>query len=698
MRLVFFLLLIAAYFTCQAQYKPKEYYKYDWDEFKITEYPEEEEGLEEFNHYIVDENVKYIVTDAAGGDYVITLYKQLRIKYNKTPTLSTYSIMLPETFDPIFDFRGIPEKQKYRRYGPTYYNHKIKLFASRIIKTQGDTINGIQRLITRNETGYKNKLPLRLDWYQYDISTIQAGDIVDIVYTIEIPYFENPEEFNCQRIFFNSNTYKKKSSWYLSFPTKAKPTIGLVNGIISSKQSSDKKRIRYWFDLENLHPNINEINSRPHLNLPHLVLNVCQDGAWIATRSYGGIAGYLPYWVSAVAKNRNSWHPREKSDLNTKLDKQNKLVDNFVFNSTDHIPDSLPLVKLFYLHNVITDSFDYQNDWAHYAGWDQTLQNVGTNVTERNLRQISRFRLYHKIFYRLEIPYYTTYLLDSRVGAIDDQYMSPINDNERCYSIPTNNRLIQLYPKKSRFGYAIDEIPFYWENSTQLLIYFNQNISPENIGRTVFTQMPGSNEKENYRQANTLCKVSTSTNEINFETKLTLSGQFSTMTRGVYQYSHVDSSINRLYRKKIYELGNNTSLDSLKLKSKSDQYPFKANFNLWFNSSTESNSIDLSNWFQHIIEPRYSSTNRSLPFYYDFLFTDSFRYFLKFDNPIELIDYPENITIESVAGIYSFHIKQMDSTSVMISSNFTVKNQKIIPANSTELEQIFESIKKLNQS
>jgi len=28
MRLVFFLLLIAAYFTCRAQYKPREYYKY----------------------------------------------------------------------------------------------------------------------------------------------------------------------------------------------------------------------------------------------------------------------------------------------------------------------------------------------------------------------------------------------------------------------------------------------------------------------------------------------------------------------------------------------------------------------------------------------------------------------------------------------------------------------------------------------
>lgn len=347
---------------------------------------------------------------------------------------------------------------------------------------------------------------------------------------------------------------------------------------------------------------------------------------------------------------------------------------------------------------MIADSFDYQYDWAAYAGWDLSLQKVGTNVEKRNLRQISRFNLYHKLFYNIEVPYYTTYLFDNRIGAISDQYMSPIVSNERCYSVATNNRIIHIYPKKARYGYAVDEIPFYWENSTQLLIYFNRNISPENIGRTVFTQMPTSNAKENYRSANIQCEVNTSVQEINFKTRLALSGQFSTMTRGSYLYNYVDSSINRGYQRKIYELGNVTTLISQELLSKSNVYPFKASFDLVYVSQTKGNKIELTNWFRHITESRYEAETRTLPFYYDFLFNDSFRYLIKFDKPIVLIEFPEDIAIETLAGVYKFTLTKVDDSTFLLNSKFIVNRQVVLPDNSAELEQIFESIKRLNKS
>ena len=696
MRSFLVFLLTTNYLVALAQYKPKENYKYDWAQFEITDNADKE--LEQFHHYIVDEKVGYIVTNKAAGDYTIAIKKQLRIKFNKTPPLSSHSIILPETFDPNFDFRIIPESKKYMRYGPAYYNHKITLFASRIIKENGDTIDGIQRLITKVETKYRNRLPLRLYWYQYDVSTIQAGDLVDIIYRVEIPYYENPKEFNCQRIFFNSDDYKKKSSIYLSFPNTARAKLDLVNGLKITKTEETRKRTRYWFDLENLAPNISEINGRPHLTLPHLVVNATQSGAWIATSGHNGVAGYMPYWVYAVAGNRNTWHPSEKRRVSESIDKQNKLIDAFTVNSTKHIPDSLKFAKMCYLHNLISDSFNFQNDWASYAGWDLSLQNVGTNVEKRNLRQISRYNLYHKLFYNIEIPYYTTYLIDNRVGAISDKYMSPIIGNERCYSVATNNRLVHFYPKKSRYGYAVDEIPFYWENSTQILIYFNRDISPENMGRTVFTKMPASDVKENYRSANTQCNVKTESQDLYFKTLLALSGQFSTMTRGVYLYDHADSSINKRYQKKIFEHDGRTILTSQELISKANVYPFRASFSLDYESKANGSSIALKNWFPHIVESSYEAQTRTLPFYFDFLFNDSFRYFIEFDQPIDMVEFPEDVLIESSAGFYKFTLTQMNDTTLLLHSIFIVNKQVVNPEHSLDLEEIFEQIKKINQS
>jgi len=64
-----------------------------------------------------------------------------------------------------------------------------------------------------------------------------------------------------------------------------------------------------------------------------------------------------------------------------------------------------------------------------------------------------------------------------------------------------------------------------------------------------------------------------------FEAEVYLSGQFSTMTRGLYLYDHKQEKVNNLYNRKVWELNDGVKLISQSAEIRSKDVPFTVKIN-----------------------------------------------------------------------------------------------------------------------
>ena len=64
-------------------------------------------------------------------------------------------------------------------------------------------------------------------------------------------------------------------------------------------------------------------------------------------------------------------------------------------------------------------------------------------------------------------------------------------------------------------------------------------------------QLPHSYINDNTRKNNILVKINLDALSASFDARINLSGQYSTLIRGLYQYNYQDETINKLYNKKI---------------------------------------------------------------------------------------------------------------------------------------------------
>ena len=67
----------------------------------------------------------------------------------------------------------------------------------------------------------------------------------------------------------------------------------------------------------------------------------------------------------------------------------------------------------------------------------------------------------------------------------------------------------------------------------------------------IYKYTPESQIADNYRQVAGLIKIDLQDNTLNFNGKISLSGQYSTLLRNFYQYNLIDPTINALYKTRM---------------------------------------------------------------------------------------------------------------------------------------------------
>jgi len=281
------------------------------------------------------------------------------------------------------------------------------------------------------------------------------------------------------------------------------------------------------------------------------------------------------------------------------------------------------------------------------------------------------------------------------------------------FAVPQGQDLIFFYPKSYRYGYEANELPFYYEDISSVLIpqhepFLKSTDMVPYIDDWLFVKTPFSGVKDNIRITSGMATISLDSLSLQLSARINLSGQFSTLTRGYYLNgdSERDTTINPDYYVTLASLADRAKDLSIEVGELSRQYPYDINvtMNISNKSSVSKNAdgtfaIDLDGWFNNVIDEDFSAQNRHLNYYPDFQFQDSHKYMFKFDKKVELLNAAE-IAKEISNGFadYSVKVNQLSEESILVEAIYIVKPEYAPAERAVDVQTIFDAIKNLNQS
>lgn len=659
------------------------------------------------------------------------------------------TITVPESIDPSYEYADLPLSERSETHRPKYFNLEILHFEARIIKPDGSA----NFLYPRHRVEAEDLQFDLQEWeafaYHFDLpkDQIEVGDIVEIDYQYYLPFI-----FDWRRQFFHGFLPKQEFELNIIYPTRMVMIFDYANDAEPNTVIKDKKKpyqtTRQW-RLKNLEGCMGEVGTRPYRDLPHITF-------YIHNKAYGDwnndhITKYKPYTWRYFAHELIGFRKyNERTVGSFTINRKEAMLDNF-FTEMTRGSQNAPLNKLQTIHTAITDEFGYKYDTDHYANTDvrigklpnflreQLTQDLNRNVMYRGvfnnrlvqspyrtfstatyfgitdakremlpkylklkvLRTASRNTLYQGILNRLKADYYKVSLSDKRVGTIHPDICLPVIGDNQLFAVQDGRNTHYVYPKKDRFGYALNELPFYLQHATGL--HISQMAEDyRNAKNIVFKSTPQNKTSDNYRYNHVLAKVDLDTRLVHFEADVNLSGQYSTMMRGFYQYEAVDSSVNERYAHHIANLNENAKVHQQKTDYESF-YPFKAKIlcnytvpDLVTVVSDTSIELNLHKWIHHIFHDDFEAENRDLPYYPDFLGRDTYTYQIEFEQPISIKAFKDlPLILENGFSKYIFHIEQKDDYTLLIRSDYTVKTDQVLPKKAKDVALIFRAMQEV---
>lgn len=660
------------------------------------------------------------------------------------------SFVVPESFDSVAQYTDLPVLQRGAIHRPKYFDMEINYVIARIIHRDGRVENTLPKEKWQQETIEFNSIPRNGYSYSFSYDGLEAGDLLEYEYEYSLPYV-----FDYMRVFFHGNLPKKQMTFQLSYPSNEYYLFEYANGAVPTDSVHHTKNTVLTWTYKNLPPAMSEAGSRPYLSLPYVSYYVHNKtyGVWQAEK----ITEFKPYTWPYIGHDFVSFKKNNVLQSKKKTSIQEIALNKFVKQQRHKLPaQHSPLQALVQIHHFIVDSFAYKQEGNAYANTDRRLAHLPPDITTRLLKSLNRYKMYNGlfdriaddpamqldvdaylgidggrltkvpgalhnhelsnlnsdpiyrgIFTRLGMSFYYTQIEDKRCGRINPNICRPMWADNRLYSVMVDDHAFYIYPKHQRSGYYINELPFYLENTVSLNIA-QMTDSYYNTKNILFHETPQSTTTENLRTLDAQLSIRTQNKQIDFKGKLSLSGQFSTLLRGLYLYGENDSSLLPIYNEPCYPLTTNKKPPAnlnVTLKYKDEQFPFKTDFIIQYTTpatiSMPSDSllyITVGQWINHISIDDFSAQGRVQDYYADFVHSDTYRYTLSFDRPVELPHFKDlPIRIDNNFAVYSFDIQQSSPTQVTIISQLEVK-QEHTPVNSCqEVAEVYQTIKKIKK-
>lgn len=722
------LYLLAITLASAAQSDKHKKHKYDWPEEKPVSIPVEEQFKNE-DAVILEEKCIYsawayhvtsqrYIAQSANYFYIENsnqglsplVQKHLRIKFLTDKGIRKFSsIVLPESFDPVSDWNTMLPEERDTLYRPKGQFECINHFAARIIKPDGKIVNAIVNESTQTEYGREDKVTQELYNWIFRVINLEPGDELELDYSYEGVFNIDPSV----RIFFNGDMpkqnyhltfrYPERSNYILLYSNGAEPNDSVMVTI------STPRNTEYYFSRKNLVGGIREIGARPQNQLPFFTFYEHKLDYGIADPKTKFITKPLPYPWKYVFISEAGF---QEDDLNLRLkrkDQTTRVLNEFVNEAVMESKDTSLAGIMSGIQHTFAADFDYEADKGATQAGEAELEHLGKYVLAKTIREVSRFRLYTEVFKRLDREYFLATMLDKRVCNMNFERFEALTSRRFAFAVPVKNTVIYFYPKSYRSGYETNELPFYYEDINAGLIPQHEpaekkyELVPEI--NSFFVRTPFSGVKDNTRNSTVLIRASIDSMLLSFNAKVKLTGQFSTITRGYYLYGDRDTTVNPEYYVTLSDLADEEKTVEWNSINTSREFPFEATFGISFKSQQIKKMedgrviMDLSGWFNNVIDPGFSAINRHLDYYPDFQFQDSHKYMISFDRKIR-IDNSEMFqkTIENSFANYSLKITQVSDESILLESSYIVKPEKIPALKAKDVEEVFSTIKELNRS
>ena len=672
-----------------------------------------------------DTNVTEVLSDELSirvrnekPEYIALFFERHRIiRFADTAGIVAHArITLPESLDPMADrsFQPLGEELVC----PWWFDVRLDHFAARKLRPDGtwSEVGVLARVHEKQVQVYRSLEPA---WcYELDLDQVAPGDVVEVRWKYMVPYDLNRAYTRGWRSDFWMGNWSRLTNWRIFFHDELPVRRQRVEleyrrrqGIVLSGERPTGRRedgqdlLAVW-EHAGLAGCMDEVNGRPADHLPHIVVRFAPEDLryWNRDRLSGVISPF-PYWMYVLRQReiRSFWLMRVARKTVPIPDKQTQLMKDFIALQTSDMGNAPAPRKAERLHEVIARDFEASSDRLWFLDEYRSLQKLGEQVEEGVLREISRFDLYAKMLYLLRVPFKTAYVMDARVGGMTDQWLSPMWNSEFLFGINGGGRFQWLHPKRMQLGWMADELPFYWAGTPALLMGLD-DLNSDAVPVPRFVDLPASRMEENVRSASCHIVADLEAGTATAELTLMLTGQFSTLGRGVFLGQGADSSVLAAYAHHPADAPAARLLDQEVAPLRTDP-PFRQVVRLSLDLGdglrrTEDGGweLDLSGLLMHAVPEGFQAEGRDLPFHWDFPQDDHLEVVLEADRPVEveLGDGPP-ATVSTSGSRHAITVDRPSERVCTVTSELLVANSYVPVSEAAGLEAVLDGASRMAQ-
>ena len=620
-------------------------------------------------------------------------------------------VVLPESLDPPYDTQGRPYAQREARPYPLRFNLRVDHFAVRVIRPDGNwTELPVTTRATHGFLGSPANFQAAMSVVHYP-EGILPGDVVEYRWKYMLPWDTNAPYTQGWRGEWWTDNWARLSNWRIFFhdalPIRsqrielcyhAKHGLDLhgTAPLTMAYTGDDRRAIWEQHDLPGV---MDEVGARPADELPHIIVSLVPDDLRTIRRErLSGLPIRQQPWLQSIREREAKafwWLRVSRKRL---PDPQNVLVKRFISNTCAGIPDSLKARRIEALHERIARDFEYDADRDWYFDMDHSLARMGDQVRDERLRDISRYDLYSKLLHAEQVEHVTAYVIDRRSGRLDDRFLTPMRDNEWLFGIRDGEGMLWMHPKRRRHGWFANELPFYWEGTSALLIDLPR-LMADDPKPPLFVELPTGDAAGNTRAIEHRLRVTLDSEDVQGEARIFLSGQFSTLGRAAFLGGRIDSTVHPNY-------GHSPALLPQAVLATSSDRSLRTDPPFRFSEKQELSypqlvyaaddgyfELELRPFIAHAVEERFRSENRDMPFHWDMLQTDRFIIDIAFEQALEAMDLTRVIgEWRSPSARYTLRATRIDGRHVRVESEFHVVNSTEEPADAMSLETLLREM------
>jgi hypothetical protein len=522
----------------------------------------------------------------------------------------------------------------------------------------------------------RNVLEIDFLWtvncYRLAIPNLQAGDLVKTEISYTIRYAFNWYLLTAYRFYLDDYFPTLRKTFVIGHNENL---LNIYRGQPKSYTFKDRRTVYKVWNRTNAPGALFEPNSRPSQNIPWFEITVKSDSRrfwhrYLLSTEIENIRYEMPYWLYLLRlRERESFWIYRVSKKRIP-DNQNAIVKRYINQFTQPFKKNAEWQKITALHNHIALDFNYLSDEDYFKEIDTKLAKVGSRMQDNEIREISRYALYAKMLYHLEIPFNTLYHFDNRVNIPDSTNLGNLLYNDFSFLIQPQGQLTVLHPKRAQLGFFANELPYFWEYNKSLIFVLEEYFDDIFPSPEFLPEIPADSAKFNYRFTNFRVEPRGATYEI--EGVVSLSGQFSTVTRHNYFFQDFPEVLPPYFWQTTPEA---FLVQNLRFKSTKSQknYPFTHNFDFLGQISKE-NLWELK---LPLAIPEFNlDLKRYTPFYFDFIGKDEYKFTLPKSSEYGLNNAFTSVNVQN--PFFNFSVEPSETEeNLVVTVIFNVKKSRV---------------------